>query len=434
MRNFHFPGRSLVYGRRAMCATSHPPASLTAIETLKQGGNAVDAAIATAAVLAVVEPQMTGIGGDCFALVAKPGRRSRSPSTPRAARPRRRPRSGSPSSASSASRTRSPHAVTVPGAIDGWTRLLDDHGTMPLERAAGAGHRAMPSAASSSPRAWRPTGRCTRGASRGTPAPRSTCFKQGEVPRGGRGHALPGAWRAPSSASPSEGRDGFYAGEVAKDMVAELKALGGLHTLDDFAAQTLRATSTPISVPYRGVELYELPPSNQGIVALICCRCWRRSASCRKDPVSVERYHVQIEAARLAFAMRDAFVADPDMADVPVEHMLSDAVIDDLAARVDRKKRRARARRLAAARRLRHRLFLHRRREGHGGLVHQLALRRLRLRHRHRQDRRRSAQPRQGLRARSRASQLHRAGQAADAHAGAGHGAEGRQAPHGRSA
>ena len=107
-------------------------------------------------------------------------------------------------------------------------------------------------------------------------------------------------------------------------MVAELKALGGLHTLDDFAAQARASYVEPISVSYRGVELVELPPSNQGIVALIMLKMLERLGKPQPKPVSAERYHVLMEAARLAFAMRDAFVADPDMADVPVEHMLDD--------------------------------------------------------------------------------------------------------------
>jgi gamma-glutamyltranspeptidase/glutathione hydrolase len=135
-----------------------------------------------------------------------------------------------------------------------------------------------------------------------------------------------------------EGREGFYAGEVAEDIVGELRALGGLHTVEDFAAQRSSYVE-PISVAYRGVELCELPPSNQGIVALMVLKMLEK-LGLPEDPVSVERYHVQLEAARLAFAMRDAFVADPDKADVPVEHMLSDAVIHELAGRVDRRRRR----------------------------------------------------------------------------------------------
>ena len=134
MRSFHFPGRSPVYGRRAMCATSHPAATLTAVETLRQGGNAVDAAIATAAVLAVVEPQMTGIGGDCFALIAKPGRKklialSGCGRAPKAATPEWYAGQGI-----KRIETTSVHAVTVPGAIDGWCRLSADYGSLSLDR------------------------------------------------------------------------------------------------------------------------------------------------------------------------------------------------------------------------------------------------------------------------------------------------------------
>ena len=339
MRSFHFPGRSLVYGRRAMCATSHPAASLTAIETIRQGGNAVDAAIATAAVLAVVEPHMTGIGGDCFALIAKPG--SRKLIALNAAG--RAPKAATAAWLAKANLARiepdSAHSVTVPGAISGWIRLLEDHGSLPLARLlqpaialAQEGFVVTPRVASD----WaRNVGKIARNAGAS-----KHLLKSGRAPQEGAIVRFP-ALAATLKRIAKDGRDGFYKGELAKDMVAELRALGGLHTLDDFAAQAESAGYvTPISVPYRGVELVELPPSNHGIVALIMLRMLERLGKPHPEPVSVERYHVLMEAARLAFAMRDAFVADPDMAQVPVDHLLDDAVIAKLVARIDRKKHR----------------------------------------------------------------------------------------------
>lgn len=335
MRNFHFPGRSMVYGRRAMCATSHPLASLTAVETLKAGGNAVDASIAAAAVLAVVEPHMTGIGGDCFALIAKPGAKKLIGLNAAG----RAPAGADAAWLAKANLKRiepaSVHAVTVPGAIDGWTRLLADHGTMPMERLLAPAIEIADKGFAVSPRVaadW--AGRVEHISVH--PGARRHLLPEGRTPNVGEIVRFPALART-LKAIARDGREGFYAGAVAKDMVAELKAVGGLHTLTDFANQRCNYV-TPISVPYRGVELAELPPSNQGIVALILLKMLER-IGLPKDPYSAERYHVQVEAARLAFAMRDAFVADPDMADVPVEHMLDDDVIKTLASRVERKKR-----------------------------------------------------------------------------------------------
>lgn len=335
MRNFHLPGRSPVYGRRAMCATSHPAASLTAVETLQAGGNAVDAAIAAAAVLAVVEPHMTGIGGDCFALIAKPGHDGLIALNAAGRAPAGADAAWLAESGLQRIEPTSVHSVTVPGAIDGWARLLADHGTMPLARLlepaielAERGFAVAPRVAAD----WALSAKPSRHV-----GARTHLLKAGGVPRAGEVMQFPALARTLRIVA-REGREGFYAGEVAEDIVGELKALGGLHTVDDFAAQR-SAYVEPISVAYRGVELWELPPSNQGIVALMLLKMLERTGL-PDDPVSVERYHVQLEAARLAFAMRDTFVADPDMAEVPVEYLLSDAVIGDLAGRVDRTRRR----------------------------------------------------------------------------------------------
>lgn len=336
MRSFHFPGRSPVYGRRAMCATSHPAASLTAIETLKAGGNAVDAAIAAAAVLAVVECPMTGIGGDCFAILMKPGQKKPIALSAAGRAPAAATAAWYAAKGIKRIETTTVHAVTVPGAIDGWTRLLEDHGTMPLERLlqpaialAEGGFVVAPRVAAD----WANGARKFK-----TDGAKRNLLKDGKVPTAGEVMRFPALAKTLKRIA-TDGRDGFYKGEVAKDMVAELNALGGLHTLEDFAAQTSTYV-TPISLNYRGVDLYELPPSNHGIVALIMLKMLARAGKANADPQSVDHYHLLMEVARLAFAVRDTFVADPDMADVPVDHMLDDAVIDKLAKRIDRKKHR----------------------------------------------------------------------------------------------
>jgi len=331
MRSFHLPGRSPVYARNAMCATSHPLASLAAIECLKSGGNAVDAAITAVAVLCVVEHPMTGIGGDCFAMLAKPGEKpialNSSGFAPKAATAAWYAKEGMATIP-----VQSPHAVTVPGAIDGWTRLLKDHGTRSigdcLAPAIALARGGFPVA----PRVATDWGRALAKI-KANPGMAAHFLKDGRTPRAGEVMKLPALART-LEAIAKEGRDGFYAGEVAADMVAELKALGGLHTLDDFAAQT-GSYVEPIAVDYRGTALHELPPNLHGIVALIMLKMMARMGAPPAGPASAERYHLLMEAARLAYAMRDAFVADPATAAVPVDHMLSDRVIADLVERID---------------------------------------------------------------------------------------------------
>ncbi len=335
MRSFHFPGRSAVYGRSAMCATSHPLASLTAIETLKRGGNAVDAAIAAAAVLAVVEPQMTGIGGDCFAMISKPGQKpigfNGSGRAPAAATAKWYAKQGITEIA-----LQSAHAVTVPGAIDGWARLLADHGTLAFDEVLVPAIGYAENGFAVAPRVAHDWAGVVAKLAANAGA-RQHLLPEGRAPRVGEVVRFPALARTLRIIA-EHGRDGFYKGEVAEDIVAELRAMGGLHTLKDFAAQSSSYVD-PISVGYRGIEVCELPPNNQGIVALILLRMLDKLGPLSTSPTAPERYHVMIEAARLAYAMRDAFVADPEMAAVPVTHMLSETVIADLVSRIDHTRR-----------------------------------------------------------------------------------------------
>ncbi len=335
MRSFHFPGRSAVYSQRAMCATSHPSASLTAIEILKRGGNAIDAAIATAAVLGVVEPAMTGIGGDCFAIIAKPGQKpialNASGYAPKAATAAWYAKKGIKQI-----ETQSAHAVTIPGAIDGWATLLRDHGTMSFESLLAPAIEFAERGFAVSPRVAHDWAGLVGKIKTNEAAAMHLLNAKGQAPRIGEIHKSPAAAKT-LRAIARDGRDGFYDGEVAADMVAELKALGGLHTAADFLAQGSSYVD-PIKVAYQGVELNELPPNNHGIVALIMLKMLAKIGRVSDSPMAPERYHVMMEVARLAYGMRDRFVADPDMAKVPVDFMLASSTIDNLVKRIDLKR------------------------------------------------------------------------------------------------
>jgi gamma-glutamyltranspeptidase/glutathione hydrolase len=334
MRDFQSPNRSVVYAPNAMAATSHPRATLAAVEMLRAGGNAVDAAVTAVAALGVLEPQMTGIGGDCFVLYAPAGKdviayngSGRAPAAATAEWYRERQ--------IHQIETPTPHSVTVPGAVEAWHRLITDHGTKDfaevLQPAIELAENGYPVA----PRVAFDWARLADHMAR-TETARRVYLPGGGPPNVGDRVPLPelaGTLRDIAAKGP----DGFYTGRVAEDMVATLQRHGGLHTLDDFAAARGEYV-TPIKTGYRGYEILECPPNGQGLIALIMLNILEGFDFGGGDPLGVRRLHLESEAARLAYRDRDAYLADPAKSGVPTETLLSEAYAAEqrLSIREDR--------------------------------------------------------------------------------------------------
>ena len=330
MRDFELPGRSTAYAENGMAATSHPVATLVALDVLRAGGNAVDAAVAAVAVQCVVEPAMTGIGGDCFVLLA-----------PAEGGVVALNGSGRAPAAATAERLRelgvgelegTVHSVTVPGAIDAWARLLERHGTrdlaellQPAIRCAEAGFVVTPRVAYD----WARDGERLRQSSGG----RAMYLRDDQAPVAGqkvRLTALANTLRRIAA----DGPDAFYRGALAERMVAYLQSEGGLHTLDDFAAAAGEFV-TPIKSSYRALEVYECPPNGQGVIALLILNILEGFALGALEPNGAERVHLETEAARLAYRDRNACLADPAAVDVPVGRLLDKGYAANLRSLID---------------------------------------------------------------------------------------------------
>lgn len=334
-RDFHLPGRSPVIAGEAMAATSHPLATLAAIDVLRLGGNAVDAAVTAVAVLCVIEPHMTGIGGDCFALIAEDGK----PVWGYNGCGRSGTKASTDALLAKGLRTiepTSPHAVNVPGAIEAWSEILKVQGSWPLARvlepAIHYAEYGFPVAARIASDWKGLVGKLgnSRGATRHY-LPNGSAPEEGDIVK------LP-ALAATLKAIAKDGPRAFYEGPIAEDMASTLAALGSVLTAEDFAKHRGEAV-TPISTNYRGIDLVEIPPNTQGLTALVTLNILENFEMPKLAPLGAERFHLMLEAARMGFAVRNTHIAEPARMRVETAALNDKAFAKKLAAKLDRTRR-----------------------------------------------------------------------------------------------
>jgi len=316
----------------AMIATSHPLSTAAGLEILSEGGNAVDAALAAVAVQSVVDPLMTGIGGDCFALHAPKGGKVR------ALNGSGRALAGADITALRAAGLTdaipgtSPHAVTIPGAVSAWCRLHADCATLPLDRLL---RRAVGYARDGFPVTPRVAQDWAANAGRvgGDEHAARVFLPNGRAPRVGERMAQPLIAERLREIG-KHGAEAFYRGGNGAKMAAHLRSLGGLHTAEDFHEGCDQAHWVePISADYRGYDVLECPPNGQGLAALLILRILSRF-DLGPGLGEADRIHLHAEATKLAYLHRDALIGDPARCAGLAETLLSDAVTDKLAGRI----------------------------------------------------------------------------------------------------
>ena len=327
-----FATRSVVYGRHGMVAAAHPLAVQIGVGILQKGGSAVDAAIAVNAALGFMEPMSCGIGGDLFALVwdAKTGRLHGLNASGRA--PRALTADKVKAEDDGTIPVYSPYAWTVPGAVDGWFELHEKFGRLPMAEVLAPAARAaregepVPQAIAG---AWDRAERLFKD----KPGFAKTFLPHGRAPREGEVFQNPALARAYDTLA-REGRDAFYRGAIARDVVAFSKANGGFFSEEDLAAHRSEWVE-PISTDYRGVTVFELPPNGQGITALMLLNILETFDLKSMGRDSTAFWHTMVEAKKIAYEDRARFIADPAFAREPVDWLLSKPYARKRAALVD---------------------------------------------------------------------------------------------------
>ena len=314
--------RSNVIARQGMVATSQPLAAQSGLEILKRGGNAVDAAIATAATLCVTEPGSTGVGGDAFALIWKADERrlyGLNASGPAPVRMKAEMVRG-------LGYEEMPELgglpVTVPGSLRGWQLALERFGSMDVDSLLG---RAIQYASQGFPVSQRIARAWARGTDKLSlnPDSRRVWLPQGQAPNAAeifRNRELAETLRTVAE----QGFDAFYKGDIARQIVDCVQAAGGCLQVEDMATYEAEWVE-PIRLDYgNGITFYEIPPNGQGLTALLALNIVQGFDLEALGYGTADYYHVLIEAMKLAFADASVFIADPRQAKIPVAALLSE--------------------------------------------------------------------------------------------------------------
>jgi len=325
--------RSPVLAMNGMVATSQPLASAAALRVLEDGGNAVDAAITAAAVLNVVEPVMTGIGGDMFALIY----------TQQDKKPVGLNGSGWAGSKATVDFFRSRnlndipgtgmYSVSVPGAVAGWYKLHQRYGKLPISRLLAP---AIEYAEKGFPVSEIIAGQWqgTEEKLRQTPGAARVLLVNGRAPHHGEIFKMPELARS-LRAIAQQGCDAFYKGEIARKIVEFSDKNDGMLTLSDFAEFDAQWVE-PVATNYRGYDVYELGPQTQGMTVLEMLNILEGYDLNSLGHNSPEYVHLMVEAKKLAYADRDAYIADPDKARVPVSRLISKEYAAERRKLIDR--------------------------------------------------------------------------------------------------
>lgn len=323
--------RSAVRAMNGMVATSQPLASAAGLRILQQGGNAIDAAVAAAATLCVVEPMMVGPGGDMFAIVWDAKKKElkglnasgRSPQAISIDELKKRGVNQMPSGGI--------HTVTVPGAVDGWAKLLERYGTMKLAQV-------LQPAIEYAERGFPVTDVIAADWQVGLshkdhPDFAATYLPNGKPPAPGEIFVNKNLANTLKKIA-AQGPDVFYRGEIAAKIVKFANEEGGLHTRRDFASQTSNWVD-PISTTYRGYTVYEIPPNTQGMTALQMLNIMEGFDVGKLGHNTAEYLHLLVEAKKLAFVDRARHIADPAFYEAPLDKLLSKDYAAEMRKRID---------------------------------------------------------------------------------------------------